>query len=191
MSIAVLKRKTMNGNPRIAPISGSATGPLGFALNGTRRLSGSVGPTNLAPKGNANSHGQHYGVSCCTEDIDIVKPSVKNTKGMLSVRYKLCVDKCPKPIFQLTERSQAEYIHEKHVKYAGCDLNNSQPICDNKCKQKFIGGKNVFKGNYTKTAPGAISQAEYIKGKFLKDKAFLQPPCKPHHPPMVNNNGCN
>ena len=169
MSIAVLKRKTMNGNPRIAPISGSASGPLGFALNGTRRISGVVGPTNLAPKGNANSRGQHYGVSCCTDDINIVKPSVKNTRGMLSVRYQ-CATKCN--IFQLTEHSQAEYIHEKHVNYAGCDLNNSQPICDNKCKQKFIGGKNVFKGNYTKTAPGAISQNEYIKGKYLKNNAF-------------------
>ena len=37
MSIAVLKRKTLNGNPRLAPISGSDNGNFGFSLNGTRR----------------------------------------------------------------------------------------------------------------------------------------------------------
>ena len=37
MSLAVLKRKTSNGNPRIAPISGSNNGTFGFSLNGTRR----------------------------------------------------------------------------------------------------------------------------------------------------------
>ena len=75
MSIVALKRKTLNGNPRIGAISGKR--PLGFALNGTRRITGVVGPTNLGSNSN----------SCCTEDINIVKPSVKNTKGMLSVRY--------------------------------------------------------------------------------------------------------
>ena len=49
MSIAALKRKTLNGNPRLAPISGSNNGKFGFSLNGTRRNVGRVGVTNLAP----------------------------------------------------------------------------------------------------------------------------------------------
>ena len=32
MSLAVLKKKTMNGNPRQAPISGSNNGTFGFSL---------------------------------------------------------------------------------------------------------------------------------------------------------------
>ena len=112
MSLAVLKRKTMNGNPRMAPISGSASGPLGFSLNGTRRISGVVGPTNLGPKGNANKHGQHSGVACCTNDADIIKPSVKNTKGMLSVRYLNCQEKCPQSVVQSMVYTQTLYIDE-------------------------------------------------------------------------------
>ena len=101
MSIAVLKRKTLNGNPRLAPVSGSNNGSFGFSLNGTRRNIGNVGVTNLAPgaqsgptqmiistPGNItnnhaiNGHPSH----CCTNDENVVKPSVINTRGMLSRR---------------------------------------------------------------------------------------------------------
>jgi hypothetical protein len=45
MSLATLKRKTNNGNPRNAPISGK--GHLGFALNGTLRVPSMGKTTNL------------------------------------------------------------------------------------------------------------------------------------------------
>ena len=48
MSLATLKRKTNNSNPRNCPISGKGT--LGFALNGTRRVVGTVGHTNLGKR---------------------------------------------------------------------------------------------------------------------------------------------
>ena len=103
MSIAVLKRKTMNGNPRLAPISGAHNGSFGFSLNGTRRNIGRVGE-HLAPGGMSGPRAldtsesylgdkiyttpriNGHVSSCCTNDTSVVKPSVINTRGMLSRR---------------------------------------------------------------------------------------------------------
>ena len=86
MSIATLKRKTMNGNPRMSPLSGQ--GPLGFALNGTLRISGWVGPTNLGLDHQSSNYNTPTSVRCCTNDSNIIKKSVMNTRGMLSARIK-------------------------------------------------------------------------------------------------------
>jgi hypothetical protein len=101
MSIATLKRKTLNGNPRLGPISGANNGSFGFSLNGTRRNIGQVGVTNLAPgaqtgprqaiQNSVSDHTNPNGIqghpsSCCTNDPTVVKPSVINTRGMLSRR---------------------------------------------------------------------------------------------------------
>ena len=105
MSIAALKRKTMNGNPRISPLSGH--GPLGFALNGTLRVNGSVGKTNLGASNYSSINRGHSSNSCCLNDDNIIKKSVMNTKAMLSARAKglpqgnltnndrACSQKCP------------------------------------------------------------------------------------------------
>lgn len=100
MSIAVLKRKTLNGNPRLAPVSGSNNGKFGFSLNGTRRNVGGVGITNLAPGAMTGptqmiastiAHPTSFGIyghpsSVCTNDPTVVKTTVINTRGMLSRR---------------------------------------------------------------------------------------------------------
>lgn len=189
MSIAVLKRKTMNGNSRMAPISGSNNGPLGFALNGTRRISGVVGETNLASTGANKGLYTH----CCTNDTNSIKRSVMNTKGMLSVRYNNCSNNCQKPIVQETVKTQQQYIEKLYVSCNSTGMGITNAICNNNCSNKFIGGKNVFKGSYTKTPPGAIPQSQYIKGNYLNNNAFLLPAskCDQHFPPAVNNNGCN
>lgn len=114
MSLATLKRKTNNGNPRIAPISGK--GHLGFALNGTLRVPSMGKTTNLGrrqartpfrgtePMGHGGGwRGRlnlptskvgtykrelHFSGLCCTKnDDETVKTSVKNTKGMIETRY--------------------------------------------------------------------------------------------------------
>ena len=114
MSLATLKRKTNNGNPRNAPISGK--GHLGFALNGTLRVPSMGNSTNLGrrqtrtpfrgtePMGHGGGwRGRlnlptskvgtyerelHFSGLCCTKnDDEIVKTSVKNTKGMIETRY--------------------------------------------------------------------------------------------------------
>lgn len=201
MSIAALKRKTMNGNPRMAPISGSNNGPLGFALNGTRRISGVVGNTNLASRGSSKS----IYMPCCANDSNTIKPSVKNTKGMLSVRYNNCSNNCQTPIVQEIIKTQNEYIKKLHASCHNVDKQLLQTTCgatysdetvfkcNNNCQNKFIGGRNVFKGSYTKPTPGAISQSDYIASRYLNKNAFLLPNsnCEQHFPPNVNNNGCN
>ena len=101
MSIAVLKKKSRH-SPRIAPISG--IGELGFALNGTRRIKGVVGPTNLGqhyattpfrgtePMGAGGCCGRYVvnivSSACCgINDEGIIKKSTKNTKGMIEDKY--------------------------------------------------------------------------------------------------------
>lgn len=96
MSIVTLKK---NSRRFVAPISGQ--GEYGFALNGTLRNIGTVGPTNLAKsvtrtpfrgnepigyggccgtyKININNSG-----SCCTNDNRVVKRSVSNTRGLIN-----------------------------------------------------------------------------------------------------------
>lgn len=102
MSLAVLKRKTMNGNPRQAPISGSNNGPFGFSLNGTRRGNHTGRETNLAPGamtgspqmiGPTSSNPTWPGLyghpsSVCTNDPTVVKTTVMNTRGMLAKRLR-------------------------------------------------------------------------------------------------------
>ena len=166
----------MNNNPRMSPISGNNS--LGFALNGTRRISGIVGQTNLQQNRNIK-------MSCCTNDSNVIKPSVKNTKGMLSVKYcKMNYDTICNVVQPTETISQTQYIKEKYI---GCSDQNIQQInaqCHNSCKNKF-------KGSYTKSPIGAISHSEYIKGRVLKKKAFLPSPCMPSFPHRINNNGCN
>ena len=213
MSIATMKRKTMNANPRLAPISG--IGNLGFALNGTRRISGVVGPTNLGPQGNnniinCNNYNHCNGSACHTNDPTIIKTSVKNTKGMLASRATSCLPHCPpQPAFMPTVQIQSQHISHIHSVHAGCDLSHSQPICVNECKSTFIGGRKIFKGNYTKTPDGtnwsengktynsyAIPQSQYISGKYLKNNCIY--PTNINHinrfastNKRVNNSNCS
>ena len=157
MSIAALKRKTLNGNPRLAPISGSNNGNFGFSLNGTRRNIGSVGVTNLAPGaqtgptqmissslGNiTNNYGiSGYATSCCGNDENIVKPSVINTRGMLSRRIN-CLP--PQPEYRSCN---------------GCNSGNNPPSgCYNWVKKQLYSG----------------DQGEYIKNvvTFLYIYSFI------------------
>ena len=188
MSLATLKRKTMNGNPRMSPISGTGSGSLGFALNGTRRIKGVVGHTNLGPKGNSN------GISCCSEDNSVIKPSVKNTKGMISVRYSgILHGQNPRSVVQpMPDYTQSQYIHALHAECNTHDDLNKDAKCHSKSSNTFIGGKNKFTGAYTKPAPGPISQSEYIKGRYLRNNAYLRgPSCLQVKPAMKNNGNCS
>ena len=97
MSLSTMKRKTLNGNPRLAPISGENNGTFGFSLNGTRR-GNYIGRDNLAPTAmtgtpqlisSTTSKPTGPGIyghssSVCTNDPTVVKTTVMNTKGRLS-----------------------------------------------------------------------------------------------------------
>jgi len=96
MSIVTLKKKSRRWQ---TPISGQ--GDLGFALNGTLRNHGSVGPTNLGksvkrtpfrgnePMGHGGCCGNykidiHNSGSCYTNNKRVVKRSVGNTRGLIN-----------------------------------------------------------------------------------------------------------
>jgi hypothetical protein len=230
MSIATLKRKTNNGNPRIAPISGQ--GPLGFALNGTLRNIGVVGPTNLGPgamrgprvQNSQTVQGPIYsGVngrpsSCCTNDPGVIKTSVKNTSGMLASRNINCPagQSCNKPMnwFQPVDsgynqhHTQGQYIEQKQGLTSVCHkglTNKSIPgpckgsdqagvFCKYGCKTNYIGTRKVSNSNYTKPPHVAISQSDYLRTSYLKNRCIPVPPENRarlgHFPPFVNNKGC-
>jgi hypothetical protein len=264
MSIAVLKRKTLNGNPRLAPISGSNNGSFGFSLNGTRRNVGRVGVTNLAPGAQTgptqmiasmpghitNNNGiRGHPTSCCTNDENVVKPSVINTRGMLSRRLN-CLP--PQPEWRtctnctqgtnpktgcynwvqsidsglLKSHTQEQYIIEQATRaicdtsantiltwpcvegsacYASCPfpvmetLSSAEKNRLGLCQSQFIGTKKVFRGPYTKVLPSnasqssgaALSQSEYLRGRYLS-KQCIPPNIKNQHFPLnINNSGCS
>ena len=199
MSIATLKKKTLNGNPRISPISGNSE--LAFSINGTRRNTGIVGNTNLA-KNTINR--QNCNVSF--NNYNVIKPSVMNTKGMLASKKINCSinGTCIKPLQWVQPidtgynkfNTQSQHIERKHSESAcNVDLSNNKinSECNNNCQHKYIGSRNVFRGGYTKQSNTAISHAEYIKTKYLKNKC-IPPPKKDmdlsHFPPNVNNDNC-
>ena len=105
MSLAVLKRKANESNPRISPISGSKHAPNGFSLNGGYRNQGGVGQFRLIhgtnrtrfkgvePIGNGGSGGKYTRViynsgTCSANDSSIVKLSSKSNAGMIDTKYK-------------------------------------------------------------------------------------------------------
>lgn len=170
MSIAILKRKAMNGNPRLSPISGN--NPLGFALNGTRRVKGVVGPTNLGAS-KSPTLGSHQSCFTCNSN-EIIKPSVKNTKGMLSSRYRgILYGAWPKSVvkqFNLNDNHKKVYdncITKLHIDSIACNSNVITDYiktcnCDNKVINKVI---------YTKPGKGAISQSTYLNDIYKKNNS--------------------
>ena len=191
MSIATLKNKTFKGgaSPRVNPISSNGI----FALNGTRRIRGVVGNTNLAP-GNYSKTGVRS--SCCADGETEVKLSVKNTRGMLSQRYDQLYygEKCH--VVQLTTDDSSSYIKKLHtintcsfLKFKpGCNIPKGEPKICYKCPniQNRI---NIYKDPIS-----SMSQSDYIKGPYLKTKAYLsnkktggEADWPPHYPPNVIN----
>ena len=160
MSIAILKRKTLNGNPRLSPISGKT--PLGFALNGTRRIKGVVGPTNLGAN-KVPSLGSHQ--YCCTiNSNDFIKPSVKNTKGMISSRYLGLLHRGYPT--ENTTKEQSEFITKVHVLNLCVNPENKPSnikICS--CPERKYTNKIV----YTKRGIGAIDQGSYISRLYKNE----------------------
>ena len=75
MSLAVLKRKALNHNSRIAPISGKGV----FSLNGTHRHHTYIGQPNIGF--------HHPDPNCECSSSNTINKSVQSYKAILSVRY--------------------------------------------------------------------------------------------------------
>ena len=177
MSVAILKRKAMNGNPRLAPISGNS--PLGFALNGTRRIKGVVGPTNLG----ANKRpalGSHQSCFTCNSN-EIIKPSVKTTKGMISTRftgilYGAWPRSTVKPINpgvnpRLVNLCNIEKVTHV-IKHCNCD------------------GKVINKIVYSKPGIGAMGHSAYLTNIYKLKNGYLLGDCLKPYPKTIINSYC-
>tara|TARA_B000000557_G_scaffold243081_1_gene223747 strand:+ start:103 stop:999 length:897 start_codon:yes stop_codon:yes gene_type:complete len=147
MSIAVLKRKTLNGNPRLAPISGSDNGKFGFSLNGTRRGNYINKDSIIATKGNnclskSQDNPLPPGTSICSNDINIVKPTVMNTKGMLAKKLRgtpsinsSCKGNGPLSVNWVKNSSTADHTQGNYIR-------NNVAVNGNKLD---VSGCNLFK----------------------------------------------
>lgn len=167
MSLAVLKKKTLNGNPRQAPISGSNNGKFGFSLNGTRRGNHMGRETNLAP-GPMTGPSQMiptspsyptgpgiYGhvASVCTNDPTVVKTTVMNTRGMLAKRLRgieRIPPMAPSRNQNVSDCGMGDIISEPDTYWSSCKDNG---FCTGPLTVNWVKDSNVPNGN----------QKEYIE----------------------------
>ena len=227
------KRARNGGNPRLSPISGQ--GPGGFSLAGTRRNIGNIGQFRMVsnvtrtffrgaePMGSGGCCGTYVrnisnSGSCCTNDPNIVKKTVKNTKGMIEDRYKGTLHGAysakkvmgNEPINWVQEDdnsyrvtgTQGQLIQAKTQKAGSCvfryfyeaayatDFYNCS--AHNACSY-HIGGKKYVRMPYAKNLnQGAVTQEQYITTGGLGKKNCI-PPDKKRQPFPMNlvHDGCD
>jgi hypothetical protein len=227
MSIVCLKRKSRH---IIDPISGK--GKNGFSLVGGHRNIGSVGPTNLAksvtrtpfrgalPMGSGGCCGSYVvnicnSGSCCTNDSEIIKKTVKNNSGMLMEKYKWMSGTYPnwwvKPTpDQGPVQNQSTYISEVSRtvggrcgttfaedagKNSGCsylgvyDINNVDNVAT-VCKTR-IGTSRRYYTLMSKSPKCAISSSQYQQTQLQKNNCLPTPPNRQHFPMVLVHNGCD
>lgn len=165
MSLAVLKRKALNHNSRIAPISGNGV----FSLNGIHRQHTYIGQSNI---GLHNSN-------CGCSSSNTINKSVQTHKAILSVRYSDTGcgkgNICSTPVYKdiSGNKNQGEYTDEllykcyREPKYVGSSNSN----CYTKNKNKLERCSTV------KTGPefnlGPLSYSDRIKKLKRNNKKCL------------------
>jgi hypothetical protein len=189
MSIAVLKRKTN------AQYNNSSVNYPQFSLNGTHRNQGWVGQTNQSRslsrtlmKGNVvKGHGGCCGtylkkpIVQCAGSMNLnnnmyIKPSVLNTRGMISTQYKWITRPQPftsvKPDVNNNLNSAGQYtinIGKSTVaEVNGCTVNKNAEkiVCNSKCNIVPLTNYNVpvnyLTGDPTKVETLSRTQSDYI-----------------------------
>ena len=204
MSIVALKR---NSRRFIVPISAN-----GFSLNGGHRNQRPIGDTNLS----ALYNGQN--AICSANDPAIVKPSVKNTKGLIysTVLFPTCsTGSCSiggqsnwVKNFSPEDHSAGQYITDVVQTNAAICVTEKQDsgletcLADCKARAYHIGGRYVYTTFNAKNSgkpyqQGAMSAGEYLKAGLLKYKKYnntcvggaTQKSIAPI-PPSLLNSGC-
>ena len=219
MSIVVLKKKSLRFQNSI-----SGQGKDGFSLVGGHRNIGSVGPTNLAksvtrtrfrgtaPMGHGSTNGI-YKISVCNSgsfsnnDPNIIKSSVKNTRGAILQQYKWLHSAYPNYWVKEDDSrpeatSQSAYIKVISSKNSGCVENkinsgikldtcqDNENIC--KASSYYIGGRRHYRTIYSKDLnqyPQSCSQ--YTSTRYLKKNNLPTPDCLKPFPMTLNHNGCD
>jgi hypothetical protein len=208
MSIVALKR---NSRRFIVPISGKDS--KGFSLVGGHRNIGVVGPTNLAksvtrtpfrgiaPMGNGGSLGSYVvsvsnSGSCCTNDAEIIKNTVKNTSGMIAEKYKWLNGTYPNWWVQDTsplKHSQGAHIIKKQEETARCgvmlstDAGTAATSCEGNKGVQWINGIPRCSRGFTKDVNVAVSSSKYMTTGLLKKRCLPAPASKQAFPFPVNN----
>jgi hypothetical protein len=222
MSIVVLKRNSHRFQKNI-----SGQGKDGFSLVGGHRNVGSVGPTNLAksvtrtrfrgtqPMGHGSTNGVYKisvcnSGSCCNNDPNIIKATVKSNKGSIIHQYKWLHSGYPNYwvksddarseeshqsvyISVLTAKHSACVVNKKDtgiIKDSGCDENSNKNTC--KAYSYYIGGKRHYRTLYSKDLnvyPQSCGQ--YISTRYLKKNNLPTPDCLKPFPMTLNHNGCD
>jgi hypothetical protein len=202
MSIVALKR---NSRRFIVPISAN-----GFSLNGGYRNQRPIGDTNLSALYNGHN------AICSANDPAIVKPSVKNTKGLIysTVLFPTCPagQKCGGvgaqanwvKNFDPENRSAGQYITDVVQANSAVCVTEKQDsgvetcLADCKARAYHIGGRYVYTTFNAKNSgkpyqQGAMSAGEYLKAGLLKYKKYncgtTQKSIAPI-PPALLNSGC-
>lgn len=199
MSIATLKKQSQV--KYFDKVSSNKT----FSLNGTRRNVGYVGQNNLMRSlkrtpytrnglpqtssvyGN-HLQGIHNSGSCSNNDPNVIKPSVKNTKGMISSRFKFYKRPYPYSVVQpddnsylVSEQNQSDYI-EKLKSINDCVPKNAEPLtCVNKCT-KFVGSKKKVSTTIVKDDKVIGTYDLYNRKNLINKCASIT-----IWPPRVNN----
>ncbi|MBM3456428.1 MAG: hypothetical protein FJX80_15045 [Bacteroidetes bacterium] len=207
MSIATLKRKVNNGNPRNAPISG--VGSYGFSLNGTTRNIGSVGQFRLIsnvtrtpfrgtqPMGHGGSNGKYYNVpinsgNCNTNNNSIVKKTTLTTMGLFSKKFKCMKSQYPYNwVKDSVSMTQNQLINFKTLRSGECNFEKKEVLDESCCIEKSrnrIGGKlRLINKPFSKNET-INSQGLYITTGGVSRKNCLPTPyCLQHYPMMLNH----
>lgn len=198
MSIVVLLKKSRRYK---VPISSHV-----FSINGTHRNIGIVGPTNLA-----NSENN----ICCTNSNNVVKKSVKNTKGYLnnklnfgtssnqfsidnqsinpvakcSINNTRCFNIVKNPLWP----SQNDYILYGII--AKCNSSTSDSS-GNTCKfntsgSNFIGSKRITnKCVVTKSITNVVDMDTYLRSLIYKKHCLPQSYKDISNNIIINNSCC-
>lgn len=222
MSIVVLKRNSHRFQKNI-----SGQGKDGFSLVGGHRNIGSVGPTNLAksvtrtrfrgtqPMGHGSTNGVYKisvcnSGSCCNNDPNIIKTSVKSNKGSIIHQYKWLHSGYPN-YWVKSDDARSENSHQsvyikvltaKHsacvvdkidtgiIKNTGCDENSNKTTC--RASSYYIGGKKHYRSFYSKDL-NAYPQScgQYTSTRYLKKNNLPTPDCLKPFPMSLNHNGCD
>lgn len=183
MSIVAMKRKaaTLNLSNQKNPLN------IGFSLNNPRRIGAHTGqPQTQTPYRGAGAvaHGgpitenRTRSQYICADAFDIPHVSVKNTRGLISTKYKWIKRGYPFAVVKdCTPPSYDTYLH----KMKGTVEKNSTAEVNNGTCCAIKPGKNV--GNYQKDILN-MNYTIYYKSKIMKKECIPLPPSKAHYPPQ-------
>jgi hypothetical protein len=185
MSIVAMKRKaaTLNLSNQKNPLG------IGFSLNNPRRVGAHTGqPQTQTPYRGAGAVG-HGGPMTenrtrsqyiCVDAFDIPHVSVKNTRGLITTKYKWLNRGYPYTVVKdCRPPSYDTYLHKIKgtvEKQSTADTNNGE-CC------KVLPGKKNNVGNYQKDILN-MNYTIYYKSKILKRECIPLPASKAHYPPQ-------